>query len=77
MKYADKQKLSPEERLISCRGEVLDAVFDAESLKEDNQVSEVLDEVVIAFVGFDVAQEDYVISKIEHAFCMGQHDNCC
>ena len=36
-------------------GEVLDAVFDAESLKEDNEVAEVFDEVVIAFVGFDVA----------------------
>ena len=37
-------------------GKVLDAVFDAESLKEDNEVSEVVDEVVIAFVGFDVTQ---------------------
>ena len=36
-------------------GEVLDAVFDAESLKEDDEVSEVLDEVVIAFVCFDRA----------------------
>lgn len=36
-------------------GKVLDAVFDTESLKEDNEVSEVVDEVVIAFVGFDVA----------------------
>ena len=35
--------------------EVLDAVFDTESLKEDDEVSEVLDEVVIAFVSFDVA----------------------
>lgn len=42
-------------------GEVLDLVCDAESLKEDDEVSEVLDEVVIAFVGFDVAQEYYVI----------------
>ena len=45
-------------------GEVLNAVFDAESLKEDNEVSEVVDEVVIAFVGFDVAQEDYVVGEI-------------
>ena len=37
-------------------GEVLDAVLDAESLKEDNEVPEVFDEVVVAFVGFDVAQ---------------------
>ena len=58
-------------------GEVLDAVFEAESLQEDDEVSEVLDEVVIAFVGFDVAQDDHVIRKIEHAFCMGQNDNCC
>ena len=36
--------------------EVLDAVFDAESLKEDDEVSEVLDEVVIAFVSLDVTQ---------------------
>ena len=36
-------------------GEVLDAVFDAESLKEDNEVPEVFDEVVIAFVCFDIA----------------------
>ena len=45
-------------------GKVLDAVFDAESLKEDNEVSEVFDEVVVAFVGFDVAQEDYVVGEI-------------
>ena len=36
-------------------GQVLDAVFDAESLKEDNEVTKVVDEVVIAFVSFDVA----------------------
>ena len=36
-------------------GEVLDAVFDAESLKELDEVAEVFDEVVVAFVGFDVA----------------------
>ena len=36
-------------------GEVLDAVFYAESFKEDDEVSEVFDEVVISFVGFDVA----------------------
>ena len=36
-------------------GEVLDAVLDAESLKEDNEVTKVVDEVVIAFVSFDVA----------------------
>ena len=34
---------------------VRDAAFDAESLKEDNEVSEVVDEVVVAFVGFDRA----------------------
>ena len=45
-------------------GEVLDAVFEAESLKEDNEVAEVFDEVVVAFVGFDVAQEDYVVGEI-------------
>jgi len=36
-------------------GKVLDAVFDAEPLEEDNEVAEVLDEVVIAFVCFDIA----------------------
>ena len=45
-------------------GEVLDAVVEAESLKEDNEVAEVFDEVVVAFVGFDVAQEDYVVGEI-------------
>ena len=59
-----------------CDGEVLDAVFDAESLKEDNEVPEVFDEVVIAFVGFDVAQEDDVVGEIEHAFGLRQNDKC-
>ena len=45
-------------------GEVLDAVFEAESLKEDHEVAEVFDEVVVAFVGFDVAQEVYVVWEI-------------
>ena len=57
-------------------GEVLDAVFEAESLKEDNEVAEVFDEVVVAFVGFDVAQEDYVVGEIEHAFGLRQDDKC-
>ena len=34
---------------------VFDAVFDAESLQEDDEVPEVFDEVVIAFVWFDIA----------------------
>ena len=58
-------------------GEVLDAVLDAESLKEDNEVPEVFDEVVIPFISLDVAQEDYVVGEIEHAIGMGQNDNCC
>lgn len=58
-------------------GKVLDAVFDAESLKEDDEVSEVLDEVVIAFVGFDIAQEDYVVGEIQRAVGSGQNDDCC
>ena len=33
---------------------MLDAVFDAESLKEDDEVAEVFDEEIIVFVGFDV-----------------------
>ena len=36
-------------------GEVLDAVFDPKSFEEDDEVSEEFDEVVIAFVSFDVA----------------------
>ena len=56
--------------------EVLDAVFDTESLKEYDEVSEVFDVVVIAFVGFDVAQEDYVVREIEHTIRTGQNDNC-
>ena len=58
-------------------GEVLDAVFDAESLKEDNEVSEMLDEVVITFGSLDVAQEDYVVGEIKLAIGTGQNDNCC
>ena len=58
-------------------GEVLDAVFEAESLKEDNEVAEVFDEVVISFVSLDVTQEDYVVGEIEHTIRMGQNDNCC
>ena len=58
-------------------GEVLDAVFDAESLKEDDEVSEVFEVVVISFVSLDVTQEDYVVGEIEHTISMGQNDNCC
>ena len=58
-------------------GKVLDAVFDTESLKEDNEVSEVVDEVVIAFVGFDVSQEDYVVGEIVRAVSTVQNDDCC
>ena len=54
-------------------GEVLDAV----SLKEDNEVSEVFDGEVVAFVGFDVTQEDYVVGEIEHTFSLRQNDDCC
>ena len=56
---------------------MLDAVFDTESLKEDNEVSEVVDEVVIAFVGFDVSQEDYVVGEIVRAVSTVQNDDCC
>lgn len=57
-------------------GDVLDAVFDAESLKEDDEVAEVFDVVVISFVSLDVTQEDYVIGEIVHAIGAGQNDNC-
>lgn len=36
-------------------GEVLDAVFDPKSFEEDDVASKMFDEVVVAFVGFDVA----------------------
>ena len=51
---------------------MLDAVFDAESLKEGNEVSEVFDEVVVAFVGFDVAQEDYVVGAMRFKWWIGE-----
>ena len=56
---------------------MLDAVFDAESLKEDNEVAEVFDEVVISLVGFDIAQEDDIVGEIVRAVSMVQNDNCC
>ena len=57
-------------------GEVLDAVFYAESFKEDNEVAKVFDEVVIAFVGFEVAQEDYVVGEIEYPIGLCKNDKC-
>ena len=50
-------------------------VFDAEFHQELNEASEVFDVVVIAFVGLDVSQEDYVLGEIEHTFGPGQNDN--
>lgn len=58
-------------------GEVLDAVFEPKSFEEDDEVSEVFYEVVIAIVCFDIAQEDYVVGEIEHAFGLRQDDKCC
>ena len=45
-------------------GEVLDLVFDTEFHKELDEVSEVFDVVVIAFVGLDVAQADSLVRKM-------------
>ena len=56
---------------------MLDAVGNSQFFEKDDEVSEVFDEVVIAFVGFDVAQEDYVVGEIEHAFGLRQDNNCC
>ena len=56
---------------------MLDAVFEAESLKEDNEVTEVFDVVVVSFVGLDVAQEDYFVREIQCAVGLGQNDTCC
>ena len=57
-------------------GEVLDLMFDSEFHQELDEVPEVFDEVVVAFVGFDVAQEDYVVGEIEYAFGLRQDDKC-
>ena len=59
-----------------CDGEVLDLVFDAEFHQEFDEVSEVLDEVVIVFVCFDLAQEDYVVGEIGQGFGPRQNDKC-
>ena len=48
----------------------------AEFYQISDEVSEVLDEVVIVFVRFDVAQEDYVVRKIQRAVGLGQNDDC-
>ena len=56
---------------------MLDLVFDTKSHQELNEVSEVFDVEVVAFVGFDVSQEDYVVREIELAVGTGQNDNCC
>lgn len=56
---------------------MLDAVGNSKFFEKDDKVAEVFDEVVIAFVGFDVAQEDYVVRQIEHTFGLRQNDNCC
>lgn len=57
-------------------GEVLDAVGDPQFFEELDEVAEVLDEVVIAFVGLDVAQEEDVIGEIEHSSGLSQNDYC-
>ena len=56
---------------------MLDLVCDAEFHQELDEVSEVFDVVVVAFVGFDVAQKYYVVGEIELAIGAGQNDNCC
>ena len=56
---------------------MLDAVFDPKSFEEDDEVSEVVDEVVIPFISLDVAQEDYVVREIQRAVGSGQHNDCC
>lgn len=58
-------------------GEVLDAVGCAEFHQKLDEVAEVFYEVVIAIVCFDIAQEDYVVGEIEHAFGLRQDDKCC
>ena len=57
-------------------GEVLDAVGRAEFHQELDEGSEVFDVVVVAFVGFDVSQEDYVVREIEYTIGLGQNDDC-
>ena len=48
----------------------------AEFYQISDEVSEVFDEVVIVFVRFDVAQEDYVVREIQRAVGLGQNDDC-
>lgn len=58
-------------------GEVQDAVGCAEFHQILDEITEVLDEVVVAFVGFDITQEDYVVGEIQRAVGSGQNDDCC
>ena len=57
-------------------GEVLDAVFEPKSFEEDDEVSELLDEVVIPFVSLDVAQENYVVGEIVRTVRLRKNDDC-
>ena len=55
---------------------MLDAVFDPKSFEEDDEVSEVFYEVVIAIVCFDVAKEDYVVGEIVRAVRLRKDGYC-
>ena len=55
---------------------MLDAVGRTEFHQEFDEVSEVLDVVVVAFVGFEVSQEDYVVMEIQRAVGLRQNNDC-
>ena len=46
---------------------MLDLVCDAEFHQKLDKVSKLFDVLLVAFVGFDVSQEDYVVGQIEKA----------
>ena len=56
---------------------MLDAVGCAEFHQEFEDFFEVFDVVVVAFVCFDVAQEDYIVGEIQRVVGSGQNDTCC
>ena len=60
--------------VVKGNGEVLDLVCYTEFHQKFDEVSEVLDEVVIDLVCFDVDQKDYIVGEIENAFGLRLND---
>ena len=57
-------------------GEVLDAVGCTEAHQDFEELFELFDEEIIVFVGFDIAQENYVVEVVECAIGLRQNDDC-